>query len=59
MIDHDREVPLSLPVADLIDPDPLQPVEQIDVAARLISDPLKDPADRPPRNTLKLSDRGL
>jgi hypothetical protein len=57
--DHHREIPLPLPVADLIDPDPLQPVEQIDVAARLISDPLKDPTDRPPRNTLKLSARSL
>ena len=59
MIDHDREVPLSLSVADLINPDPPQPVQQIDVAARLVSDPLKDPADRPPRDAHQLRHSGL
>jgi hypothetical protein len=33
MIDHDPEVLLSLPLADLIDPDPLEPIEQIGCGA--------------------------
>jgi hypothetical protein len=46
-------------VADLVDPDPTQPVEQIDLADSLGRDPLEDRADRPPRNAHQLSDRGL
>jgi hypothetical protein len=58
MIDHDGQVPLSLAVADLIDPDPPQPVEEIDLTPSLGGDPFKDRPDRSPRDTLKLSDRG-
>ena len=32
MVDHDGQVPLAFAVADLVDPDPSQPVEQIDLA---------------------------
>ena len=59
MVDHDGEVSLSLAVADLIDPDPPQPVEQIDLAHGLSGDPLEDRADRPPRDAHQLRDRGL
>jgi hypothetical protein len=31
MVDHDGQVSLALAVADLIDPDPPQPVEQINL----------------------------
>ncbi len=45
MADHDSEVSLSLAMADLIDPDPPQAVEQIDFAAGLGSDALEDLPD--------------
>jgi len=59
MIDHDGEVSLALAVADLVDPDPPQPIKQIDLAHRLGRDTLEDRADRPPRDAHQLRDRGL
>ena len=46
-------------MADLVDPDPPEAIEQVDLALRLGSDPLKDPADRPPRDPHQRSHRGL
>ena len=59
MVDDDRQVALALAVADLIDPDPGQPVEQIDPLLGFGGDALDDRADRPPRDPHQLSDRGL
>jgi hypothetical protein len=59
VIDDNGQVPLAFAVADLVDPDPTQPVEQIDLADSLGRDPLEDRADRPPRDAHQLSDRGL
>jgi hypothetical protein len=44
---------------DLIDPDPPQAVEQINLAHRLGGDPLKDRPDRTPRHAHQLRDRRL
>ena len=52
MVDDDGQVPLALAVADLVDPDPPQPVKQIDLAHRFGGDPLEDRADRPPRDRI-------
>ena len=59
MVHHDREISLSPAMADLIDPDSPQPVEQIDVAHCLGGDPRKDRADRSPRNAHQLRDGRL
>ena len=59
MVDDDREVALSLAVADLVDPDPSQAIEQVDLALRLGGDPLEDPADRAPRDPHQRSHRRL
>ena len=47
MVDHDGQVSLPLAMRDLVDPDPLQPVEQIDLRALLIGNALKDLAAAP------------
>jgi len=52
MVDHDGQVPLALAVTDLVDPDPPQPVKQIDLALGLAGDPFDDRADGPPRDPL-------
>ena len=44
-------------MADLVDPDPPQAVEQINLAHRLGSDALEDRADRSPRHAHQLRDR--
>jgi hypothetical protein len=59
MIDHDRQVALPLAVADLVDPDPTQAVEQIDLAASLVTDPLENAPDRAPRDAHQRRDRGF
>ena len=59
IVDHDREVPLPLAIADLVNPDLTQTGEQIDPAASLVRNPLDDPTDRPPRDPLQLRDRSL
>ena len=42
MIDHDDQIPLALAEADLIDPDPPQPVEHVHLDPLLVSHLLKD-----------------
>ena len=42
MIDHDDQIPLALAEADLIDPDPPQPVAHVHLDSLLASHPLKD-----------------
>jgi hypothetical protein len=37
MVDHDGQVSLAFAVADLVDPDPPQPVEQIDLSCRFVA----------------------
>jgi hypothetical protein len=59
MVHDDGQVALTLAVADLVDPDPPEPVEQIDLALRLGRDPLEDRADRPPRDAHQRRDRSL
>jgi hypothetical protein len=59
VIDDDGQVALTLAMRDLIDPDPSQTVEQIDLALRLIADAFADRADRPPGDTHQLRDSGL
>jgi hypothetical protein len=46
MVHDDGHVPLALAVADLIDPDPSELVEQIDLAHSLRGDPFEDRAER-------------
>jgi len=41
MVHHDGHVPLALAVADLVDPDPSEPVEQIDLAHPLRRRPVR------------------
>ena len=50
---------MPLAVADLIDPDPGQAVEQIDLVLGLGDHALTDPADRAPRDAHQLGHRGL
>lgn len=59
VVDHHGEVALALAVADLVDPDPLETGEQIDLPARFGRDPLADLADGAPRDPHQRSDRGL
>jgi hypothetical protein len=59
VIDHDGQVPLALAMRYLIDPDPPQSVQEIDLRPLLVGDALEDLPDTAPRDTLKLSDRGL
>jgi hypothetical protein len=51
--------PLPFAVPDLVNPDPAQPVEQIDIADCLGCDPHEERADRSPRHSHQLRDRGL
>jgi hypothetical protein len=59
VVDDDGQVALALAMADLVDPDPVQPGEQIDLAAGFVAHALADGADRPPRDPHQLRDRGL
>ena len=59
MVHHDGQVAMALAVRDLVDPDPPQPVKQIDLARRFGAGPLQDRADRPPRHAHQLGDRRL
>ena len=54
VVHDDGQVSLSLAVADLVNPDPPQPVQEIHVSDGLGSDPLEDRADRPPRDAHQL-----
>jgi hypothetical protein len=47
MVHDHSEVPLAFAVADLVDPDPPEPIEQIDLPRGLAGDALEDlPTDR-------------
>lgn len=59
MVDDHGQVALAFAVGDLIDPDPLQIGEQVDLALRLGADPLADPPDRSPGEPQQLGDRGV
>jgi hypothetical protein len=59
VIDDDGQVALALAVRDLIDPDPLQTGQQVDVALGFGGDALADAADGAPRHAHQLSDRRL
>jgi hypothetical protein len=59
VVDDDRQVAVALSVADLVDPDPREAVEQIDLKLGLDDHPLADPADRAPRDPHQQGDRGL
>jgi hypothetical protein len=59
VIDDDGQIALPLAMRYLVDADPPQPGEQIDLALRLIGDTLADAADRAPRDTHQLRNRGL
>ena len=59
VIDDNGQVALPAAMAYLINADPPQPGEQIDLALRLIGDAFADPADRSPRDTHQLRNRGL
>jgi hypothetical protein len=59
MVHNDGQVPLALAVADLVDPDLSQAVEQIDLAHRFGGDPFDHCANGSPRDAHQLSDRGL
>ena len=59
MIDDDGQVALTLAMRYLVDADSPQPVEQVGVAGRLLTDAFADTADRPPRDPHQLGDCGL
>jgi len=59
MVHDDGQVPLALAVADLVDPDPSEPVEQIDLTHRFGGDPFDRCANRSPRDAHQFGDRGL
>jgi len=54
MIHHDHEVAVALLVADLVDPDPPQPLEPIAGRLSIGSHPRHDPAHRRPRGPQQL-----
>jgi hypothetical protein len=56
---NDREVSLPFANRDLIDPEALEVGEQVALGLGLGSDPLADPADRPPRDPHQLRHRRL
>ena len=51
VIDDEGQVPLALPVADLVDPNPAQAGEQIAVGSRFTGDALLGCSTRSPRPT--------
>lgn len=59
VIDDDGQVALALAMTNLVDADSSQPVEQIDVALRLVTDAFAESADRAPRDPHQLGDRRL
>lgn len=59
MIDDHRQVPLALPVADLVDPDPCQPVQPVDRLLSVGSHPGHDPPHRAPGHPQQLPHRLL
>jgi hypothetical protein len=59
MVDDHREVALPAFVADLIDPDPAQPVEAVHLGVDVGTHPRDDRPDRAPRDPHQLGHRGL
>ena len=59
VIDDDGQVALTLAMADLVDADAVQSVEQVELAPRVIADAIADRADGAPRDTHQLRDRAL
>ena len=59
VVDRDRQVAVALLVADLIQPDPLEPVERVMRGAAVSDDPVDDRSDRPPRDPQQLAQRRL
>jgi hypothetical protein len=59
MVDHDREVFLTLADRDLVEPKLRESREQVAAGLRVGAHALADPPDRPPRDPHQLTDRGL
>jgi hypothetical protein len=59
VIDHDDQETVPTFVGDLIDPDPTQPFETVDVGFDVIVDPGDDRPDRSPRHPQQLTSRAL
>jgi len=56
VVDDDSQVALADAMRDLVDPDPPQPGEQVELALRFAADALADPAHSPPGDPQQLSD---
>src|SRR4051794_15979389 len=56
VVDDDGQIALPLAVADLVDPDPTQPGEQVAPPGRLGRDTFTDRTDRAPRDPQQLGD---
>ena len=59
VVDDDSQIALALAVAYLVDPDPLEVREQVDLTRGFGADTLEDAPDRPPADPHHLSDRRL
>jgi hypothetical protein len=57
VVDDHGQGPLALLVADLVDPDAAQPLQQVDLGGLLGRDPGTDPSDGPPRHPQQLRHR--
>ena len=59
MIDHTGQISVTLPVRDLIDPDPPQPGQQVLLTALISDNPLHDAGDGPPCHPHQLTHHAL
>src|SRR5664279_49235 len=57
VVDHARQIPVPLTIGDLVDPDPAEPVELIDLAGQVLHHPRHDPRDGPPGQPQEHRDR--
>jgi hypothetical protein len=56
VVDDHGQVSLALLVADLVDPDATQPLQQVELGGLVGRDPGTDPSDGAPRHPQQLCD---
>jgi len=59
VVDHDHQVLVATPIRDLVDPDPLEPIERIAQLPSFGHDPGGDRTHGPPRDAQQLDHRRL